>query len=283
MRKFIVLLAFALVVFPQWCEAQKRGDFTKFKGSKKQRSQPFPSAIDFKPGGWLVGAGLTTLAEFSDNEIAFSEANQINFADNVSFKPQFLPGIMLEVGRYYNFKNNGFFKYIDYSLGYKMLAGGERFEFSKANQVVSEGDHQTTQHFASLNFNINNIIPLNEFMFINNGFGLNADVRFLETYSPEYPIPLQNNNAGNIVGQLHYKLGIGYMLDTDLLIETSLETALFNLYPQQSKFSQLDYYNLSYQPFILRIRFFFFRLADSTCPKVGSPDIAPGFKNGYGD
>jgi hypothetical protein len=283
MRKSIFLLAFVILVFPQWCKAQKRGDFTKFKGSKKQRSQPFPSATDFRPGGWLVGAGLTTLAEFSDNEIAFTEANQINFADKVSLNPQFLPGVMLEVGRFYNFKENRIFKYIDYSLGYKMFAAGERFEYSKTNKVVQEGSHQTTQHFASLNFNINNIIPLNEYMFINNGLGINADIRFLETYTPEYPIPMQNANPGSIIGQLHYKLGIGYMLDTDMLVETSIETSLFNLFPQQTQFSQLNYFNLSYQPFILRIRFFFFRLADSSCPKVGSPDIAPGFRNGYGD
>lgn len=250
----------------------------KYSTSRREKKQPFPSPTDFRQGGWLGGAGLTAMVGFRSTESSFESGTL-----DGEFQPIPLPGLMLEFGRFYQFKKPFIFHYVDASIAYKGLLGNEDFTISSAGTELASDNHTFNQHFASINGNLNNIIPLSDYAFIQNTIGINADIRFLDGFENNYPagIPALNDNA--FVAQVHYKLGFGYAIDTDLVIETSLETPIFNFTPSGREFSQLDYYQSSYQPFILRVRLLFFRLGNDKCPPVGNPDLPAGFENGYGD
>jgi len=251
----------------------------KYNTSRKVKKEPFPSTKDYRRGGWLGGAGVTAMVGFSEKEVDFPESNLEG-----TFSPVPLPGIMLEGGRYYNLEKGWIIKYVDASIAYKALLGRENFKItSPISDVVYEDGHTFNQHFASINLNANNIIPINDYSFIQNSIGVNADIRFIDGFPINYPAGITGKNDQGFVGQVHYKLGYGYALDTDLIIETSLETPIYTFVPNGSHFSMLDYYNQSYQPFILRVRLLFFRLGNDKCPPVYNNNLPGGFKNGYGD
>lgn len=272
------ILVLICVFGVQLVSAQKKYQ-PKFNTSKKVKKKPFPSTKDYKQGGWLGGAGLTAMVSFSENEVSFPEQNLEG-----KFTATPLPGLMLEGGRYYNLKKGWIIKYLDASIAYKLLVGREKYELTDINQnVVFNDDHSFNQHFASVNFNANSIIPIDDYSFIQSAFGVNADIRFVDGYTNNYPEGITGKNENGFVGQVHYKIGYGYALDTDLIIETSIETPIYTIAPNGSHFSQLDYYNQQYQPFILRVRLLFFRLDNDKCPPVINHQLPGGFQNGYGD
>ena len=272
-----MVLILVLLIATQ-ASAQSSKYKPKYNTSRKVKKEPFPNTQDYRRGGWLGGAGLTAMVGFSEKEVDFSDVNLEG-----SFSPVPLPGIMLEGGRYYNL-NSKIIKYVDASIAYKALLGRENFKITSPNQdVIYEDGHTFNQHFASINLNANNIIPLTDYSFIQNSIGVNADVRFVDGFPVNYPDGVTAKNDQGFVGQVHYKLGYGYALDTDLIIETSIETPLYTFVPNGSHFSMLDYYNQSYQPFIIRVRLLFFRLGNDKCPPVYNNNLPGGFKNGYGD
>ncbi len=252
----------------------------KYNTSRKEKKEPFPNTEDYRPGGWIAGVGLTAMVGFETKTEDFTSLNLRG-----EFSPVPLPGIMLEFGRYYNFERGFIFKYVDASIAYKALLGRENFTLTDLTTGIeqTEDGHTFNQHFTSINLNANNIIPLSNYSFIQNTIGVNGDVRFIDGLPNNYESSISANNENAFVGQVHYKLGFGYALDTDLLIETSIETPLYTFAPDGTHFSMLDYYQTSYQPFILRVRFIFFRLGKTKCPPVGNPQLPPGFENGYGD
>jgi hypothetical protein len=280
LTRLVGIFVFALAIcFSHAVEAQNNKYKPKYNTSRKVKKEPFPSTKDYKQGGWLGGAGLTAMVGFGDNEVEFPQQDLEG-----TFTPIPLPGLMLEGGRYYNLKKGWIIKYLDASLAYKLLLGREEFSITSPTQnVVYEDNHSFNQHFASVNLNANSIIPIDDYSFIQSAFGVNADIRFVDGYPSNYPDGITGKNDNGFVGQIHYKLGYGYALDTDLIIETSLETPIYTFAPSGSHFSQLDYYNQQYQPFILRVRLLFFRLDNDKCPPVINHQLPGGFQNGYGD
>lgn len=275
----VLLVAFFLYLGLADAVAQRKYK-PKYNTSRKEKKEPFPNTEDYRPGGWLAGVGLTAMVGFESTEADFPDLNLSG-----EFSPVPLPGLMLEFGRYYNFERNIIFKYVDASIAYKALLGRENFTLNDltTGATVLEDGHTFNQHFASINLNANSIIPLSNYTFLQSTIGVNGDIRFIDGFPNNYgaAIPPVNENA--FVGQVHYKLGFGYALDTDLLLETSIETPVYTFVPNGTHFSMLDYYQTRYQPFIVRVRFLFFRLGKTKCPPVGNPQLPPGFENGYGD
>lgn len=281
MRLFWILL---LATLSLNVTAQKKYK-QKWGSNKKEKTPVFPSADIFKPSGWMFGAGLTGTFGLKENE---SNVELNNTQYTAKFNPDIRPGLMLEVGRYTNFTKGKFlkgrlFRYIDYSAAYKLLWSSESFKIANDSETFAEGKNQSGQHYLSLNFNVNNIIDLPDFNFIQNAIGINADWRFKENRSVEYPSGFTpNKDPGSIVAQVHYKLGLGFKFDNDIMIIPSIETPIFNLYPQQNEFSQLDFFNSSFQAIIFRIQVLLFKLGPTKCPPVNNPNLPKDFENGYG-
>lgn len=250
----------------------------RFNGKKK--AIPFPSVQDYKPAGWLFGAGVTST--FQLNNQTFSR--MVNgLEENYRFDPVMKPGAMLELGRYLNFDRKFIFDYVDFSAQWKFFRGGQNIQLSTM-EGTQNGENSFTEHYNSGSINVNNTIRVNDYNFVLNALGLNADYKFANAVerSPLYPDGISYDFPSQFVAQIHYKLGWGVKADVDKVFLFSLETPIYNITPQTTNLSEFDYFNMPFRTFILRVQFLLFRYDNDKCPPVNNPNVPAGFKNGYG-
>lgn len=270
-KSFYIVIVIGLLTIPQWSFAQRKA----YKPDKRQKSNyAYPSPNNFLQGGWLFDAGLTTT--FGPN----SPEGTTVVDTTVSYPFDIRPGIALGVGRYYNLKKGrSILRYIDASIGYKMLWNSEtqHIDINGLGEQIST-TNDNTAHYANLNINFNNVINLSNYSFIQNTIGFNIDYRFLETETTTHPSIYASPNP--FVMQAHYKLAVGFMIDTDIAVIPYIEVPLFNITPSQSQFSQLDYFNQSYQTVIIGVRVMLFRFGTKDCPKAINTE-GKAKNNGY--
>ena len=249
-----------------------------YKIQKKQKNnyEAYPNPFDFRPSGWLFDAGLTgTFANNNKNQ------NLVIGDSTLSVNGPIRPGIALNAGRYHSLKKgHKLIKYIDYTLGYKLLWNTEAQVIMINNQnVVYENTLDNAAHYLNANFNLNNVISFNDYTFLQNTIGVNADYRFAKNLTGTGVN--QTIEPSNFVVQVHYKLGLGFMIDNDKALIPYVEIPVFNITPSQKNPSQLDYFNQSYQTFIVGARLMLFRLGQKDCPTAKGVTVDPNQKNGY--
>jgi hypothetical protein len=205
-----------------------------------------------RPSGWHFSPGLTYMIPFAPKG---EDAPEVN--------PRGRLAIYAEVGRYHIFPGGGnIFNYMDYSLGFKRLSGSELFEEEKSI---------FKQNYLVGNFNINNIIQLSNFLFIQNSLGVNGDFKISQNMeSSSSPIA---DNTQRFIFSLHYKFGIGYKATKNLFIIPTLETPILNLTEWERGRSDYGIYSSRYRPLIFSVRF-----AWTTKPSKGACPPVPGGK-----
>lgn len=226
------------------------------------------SLVDFprhKNSGWLVEPGATwMLGRFVNREETYThEDNDYN----LTIDPGGKIGAYLGVGRYHFFYEGGrVFNYYDYSLAYKMLRGKEEI----TGDLTGEGKY--SHNFLLGNFNVNNIIQLTDYTFIQNSIGANIDWRFITR--SEHEQPLANNSPSKITGSIHYKIGYGIKVTKKLFVIPQLETPILNVHNFENFKSTWGIFNSRHRPLIFSVRLAWLRpLGRGDCPPVyGNPD-----------
>lgn len=218
----------------------------------------------YKHGGWMFAPGLTYMLPNKIKAYNDSLDSQDNFV-NDNLKRNGRVALYLEVGRYQIFYDGGYiFNYMDYSLAYKRLSGTEKYYDNKS---------VFKQNFLVANFNINNIIQLSDFKFIQNSIGVNLDWKFLQKYSPSDPASPLGDNTSSILFSLHYKFGFGFKVTDELFIIPSIETPILNGLEWEKGKSTYGIFTSRYRPLIFSVRFAFLRRPDKgACPPVYGPD-----------
>jgi hypothetical protein len=253
------------------------GQKKAYKIQKKQKHnyEAYPNPYDFRSTRWVFDAGITGTKGFTDQ-------SKVTLGDSsFSFSSPIRPGIAITVGRYLSLKKgHKIIKYIDYNLGYKMLWNTEKQDLDIISSSSSESvTNNNIAHYANANLNFNNVISLNDYNFIQNSIGINVDYRFAQNLSSS---GYQSQVAPDkFILQLHYKFAWGFMIDNDKALIPYIEIPIFNLTPKQSSFSQLDYFNQSYQSIIVGVRLMLFRLGQKECPKAINYQADPNQQNGY--
>lgn len=273
LNRLYVLLIIGILSISNSVSAQRKG----YKFDKKQRANyhAYPSSFDFRQMGWLFDAGLTS---------TFTTERPIdNTSDGIdsTYSFQIRPGLALNIGGYYNLqKGRKIIRYIDATLGYKMLwsAENQTIKYTGIGDSTISSTNDYLAHYASLNINFNNVINLSNYTFIQNTIGFNIDYRFLESVTNNHP-SLQISRP-NFVAQAHYKLAFGIMVDNDIAVIPYIEVPLFNLSPNQNHFSQLDIFDSSFQTVIIGVRVMLFRFGQKDCPKAINTD-GKAKHNGY--
>ena len=270
--KYILVFTFLFTV-PYFAQAQRKG--YKFDKKQKSNNHAFPSPFDFRQMGWLFDAGLIG---------SFTTANPVDMLPdgiNYSYNFQIRPGITLNAGGYYSLKKGRkIIRYIDATLGYKMLwfAQKQNIEVITSPNIITSTTFDYLSHNIDLNLNFNNVINLSNYTFLQNTLGINIDYRIGQTSTKNsigltQPVP-------NFLVQAHYKLGLGFMVDTDLAIIPYVEIPVLNITPSQNNFSQLDYFGSSFQSVIIGVRIILFRFGQKDCPKAINTD-GKARNNGY--
>ena len=269
--KLIILSAFCIFAFH--VKSQKA-----YSIHKKQRNnyEAYPSPYNFKPQGWLFDAALTTTLSFN-NESSTITTNDTSY----TYTGPIRPGVTLNLGRYLSLKKgHKLIKYIDYSAGYKMLWNTETLEkINLSTHQSNKYSQNNTAHYLNLNLNFNNVISLDNYNFIQNSIGVNGDYRFFNKLSGEGIN--HTNEPHKFIVQVHYKLALGLMVDNNISVIPYIEVPVFNITPTQNKAHELDYFNQSYQTFIIGARVMLFRLGQKECPKARGVTVNPNQINGY--
>ena len=206
----------------------------------------------YKMGGWMFAPGLT----YTPARIPKSEERDIN--------PNGRLAVYAEVGRFQIFYEGGnFFNYFDYSLAYKRLSGSEKYNDLKS---------VFKQNFVLANVNLNNIIQLGDYTFIQNSIGANLDYKFSEMY--DNVNGSGNENTNNLLFSLHYKFGYGIKAKNNLFIIPSIEVPILNALEWENGKSTYGIFSSRYKPIIFSVRFAFLKKRGrNACPDNGlSPE-----------
>lgn len=205
-----------------------------------------------KHSGWMLAPGLTYMIPFKPKG---DEAPDVD--------PKGKLAVYFEVGRWHLFPGGGnIFNYFDYSLAYKRLSGKEQINSLKGSFV---------QNYVLGNFNINNIIQLTDYTFIQNSLGVNLDYKFSEKYDPAAETSTTSNTQ-SLLFSLHYKIGYGIKATKNLFVIPTLETPILNA--KQWEKGRSDYGVLSsrYRPLIFSVRLAWTRKPGrGDCPPVYDP------------
>lgn len=206
----------------------------------------------YRMGGWMFAPGLT----YTPARVPKDDKRDIN--------PNGRLAVYGEVGRFQIFYEGGnFFNYLDYSLAYKRLSGAEKYNDLKS---------VFKQNFVLGNFNLNNIIQLSDYTFLQNSLGVNLDYKFSEKYDNANGSGSENTN--NLLFSLHYKIGYGIKAKNNLFIIPSIEVPILNALKWENGKSTYGIFSSRYKPVIFSVRFAFLRKKGrNACPDNGlSPE-----------
>ena len=222
--------------------------FNTVNAQVKRQNQDLIEYSRWRNSGWHIAPGLTFMAPFKPKA---DDAPDVN--------PNGRLAIYLEAGRWHLFPGGGnIFNYYDYSLAYKRLSGAEEFQDYKGI---------FKQNYLLGNFNINNVIQLTDYTFIQNSLGVNLDWKFAEKY--ENSFSSYNRNTQKLLFSLHYKLGFGIKATQKLFIIPTLETPILNVKQWENARSDYGIFSSRYRPVIFTVRFaWLIKPNKNACPPV---------------
>lgn len=223
----------------------------------------FPKGNTYKMSWWeMEGGGVYNVPTSGTQRKQLIEAEDTTYS--VRFDPSGGFSYSARLGRYHVTPKLRFFKYIDYSLGYRRIVGREDYdaELSTLYQNGSrewsgKGDFDIS--FLMLNLNLNNVLQLSDHGFLQNSLGLNAEYQLGGRAGYDGQAHrMDPEQAPEFMGQLHYRLGYGMRVTEKFFLVPSLETAILNLYPFDVN-STLPLLNSRYRSISLSIKFLFLK------------------------
>jgi hypothetical protein len=235
MKSILIILLFVL-------------SYGSINAQVKRKNKDLIEYSRWRNSGWHLAPGLTYMVPFKPKA---DDAPEVD--------PNGRLAIYLEAGRWHLFPGGGnIFNYFDYSLAYKRLSGSEKFadnkEIFKQNHLLG-------------NFNINNVIQLTDYTFIQNSLGVNLDWKFAER------APTYGANTQKLLFSLHYKLGFGIKATQKLFIIPTLETPILNLKQWEKARSDYGMFTSRYRPVIFTVRFaWLIKPNKNSCPPVPGGD-----------
>ena len=247
---FLFVLLFTVPAVGQYMAQRKNRALVDFK--------------QYKYGGWMLSPGLTYM--YPSRVKYLNDSTEKD--DNVN--PNGRIALYLEAGRYQIFYAGGrILNYMDYSLAFKRLSGAEKYTGTER-----ESKAIFKQNFLLANFNVNNIIQLTDYTFIQNSIGVNFDWKFSDNTQIADPgSPYNFNNTGRFILSLHYKLGYGIKVTDQLFIIPTLETPILNGMKWENGKSTYGVFSSRYRPIIFSVRFAWLRIPSRRdCPPVYGPN-----------
>jgi len=233
---------------------------------KRNKTDVFPLERIYRLGGWYVAPGITYMWPQSDDE-------QIRTIADTTFKINHDPGgkmgLYFELGWFHSFVNPMPFHFIDFGLAYKQLRGTEsaNYEITEPLAIpLFNEDKSFKEQYLAFHINATHHRHFSRYGFVQNTIGVNYDLNIGSDRSPSIGLAERFNEfPGDQIGQVHYKLGIGWKASDRILVIPSLETPVFTFQEIDGFSSRLSFFNSKYRPFILSIKIMFIRLDPEEC------------------
>lgn len=225
-----------------------------------------PKGNTYKLGWWqLEGGGVYNFPTSGTQSRSLIEN------EDTSYSAKFTPGggfsYSARIGRYAVTPDLRFFKYIDYSIGYRRVVGREDYEATMiSNDPTTGGTQQWSgmgefdESYLMFDLNMNNMIQVTDHSFIQNTLGLNGEYRIQDGtigYSGR-AFQLDPEQPPSFIGRINYRLGFGMRLTEQFFIVPSLQTPVLNLYPLDGA-STMPILNSRYRTVSLNIKLMFLK------------------------
>lgn len=168
--------------------------------------------------------------------------------------------------------------YYDWGIGFKLFGGREIFEsgvYDSRDTLIgsytSEGKFYNGYLYGR--FSAHNVFQINPHLFLDNGLGLNLDYAIMPgnmVHDGFHP-PVEQKFQGDIMGQLHYSLGLGIKPKTDkgFFFVPSVELPVLGIYEWNGGTPSIHWFSSQYYPVMLRLKFvWLFKKDPNRCPPV---------------
>lgn len=224
----------------------------------------FPIGNTYQQGWWeLEGGGIYNIPTTGKRTRVIKEKQDTTV--RTTFTPDGGFSYSARLGRYFFTPDLRFFKYIDYSLGYRRIVGSESYKSEvsvdgRGGQVVNSGSAEFDESYLMANFHLNNVLQMADHGFLQNSIGVNAEYR-LRSGKIGYAtssFDLDPDQPPKFLGQVHYRLGYGVRVTKKFFVVPALQTAILNVYPFDLN-STLPLLNSRYRSISLSIKFLFLK------------------------
>lgn len=218
----------------------------------------------FQNKGWMFAPGITLMPSSTGNKFQtlYGEGELSN--DTIysgKFDPSSKIGVYAEVGRHKFIEDVYVLHHLDYGVHFKLLRGKEKFagEVNNGAQLIpTTNESSFSDGSVGAFINASNIIQILDNAWIQNSLGLNFDYRIIANRNTSgFYGNIPQQFPGDMLFQLHYKLGFGFKVDPGLYVMPMVETPILNLYPTLDGKSNLGYFSNRYRPIIISIRVMF--------------------------
>lgn len=249
------------------------------QGWKGYEWDVFPVDRRWRQGGFTWGIGLNYPMPYpgQQNRQNISDSSGRVFIYQYKVKGLGKPALNAEVGWFHSFKRPFYFHYFDVLLTWRWWRGAEtvvsEMQNSSTGQVlVTEEKGKFSDHTIGLSINLINQYAVSADAFFIHGPGINVDYFLITTRQATFPLLQADYYSPPVgLGQIHYKIGWGWVIKNRWLIIPTLETPVFQIMPFRHIYATLNYYHSRYRPFLLHIRILLLRKKRNDCPPVINP------------
>lgn len=235
---------------------------------RRPNAQAFPTVRQYNNKGWIFGLNL--------NGTFGMESTTLSYTDNAGevqtgvYTPQSYMGGGIEVGQYRIFRQPKLgFKYLDFSLGYRLDRWGESVSWSPEPH---RGNNLLDEQKLYANFNLNWSLTTGRYAFIDIAPGLELayTTKSDSSYYFQDPYPVGGAVSPNKIGaQFYFKIGYGYMWETDRAIIWSLEIPVLNYMNGSFSVNEVQAWHSNYNKLSMKIQVFLFRVGRGSIPHIG--------------
>lgn len=230
----------------------------------RKKPEIFPTDGKMRRGGFYFAPGITyALPRFKDQkETVFSNGDTTYTA---LFDPNGKIGPYLEAGWFHATNDPVILDYWDFGLAYKQLKGSEAFAgtLTRGDSIgLIAGEGGFNDQHLTLHANANKLIQTRDYQFVQLSLGANLDWRFgtAHDYSADFNTLNRWAFPPELIGQVHVKVGYGFKLTQQLMVIPAIETPAFSIAPEDDgNFGKMQWFNSTYRPLILSVRFLFLR------------------------
>lgn len=188
-------------------------------------------------------------------------------------------GLFGEVGMVHITKKpRKFIHYYDWGVGFKVYGGRELTEskfYDNRDTLIGKVDGEGKFYNGYLygRFSAHNVFQINPNLFLDNAIGVNLDYAIMNgnTVYNGFRVPTDEKFQGDLMGQLHYSIGLGIKprADKGFFFVPSIELPVMGIYEWNGGSPAIHWFSSKYYPAMLRLKFvWLFKRDPNRCPPV---------------
>src|SRR5690554_735623 len=278
---FLFTVVFSTCTYGQYTPKKKK---KQHYGSQRLH-QPIYRWItgDYNRHGVQLSFGPTyTFTKMGADEHEYRISSSIPSADTLirfSREAKSRLGIFGEVGMVHITKRpRKLIHYYDWGVGFKLFGGRELSQskiYDSRDTLIGNynGEGKFYNGYLYGRFSAHSVYQINPHLFLDNALGVNLDYAVIvgNMAYDGYHVPVDEKFQGDLMGQLHYSIGLGIKprVDKGFFFVPSIELPVLGIHEWNGGTPAIHWFSSQYYPAMLRLKFvWLFKKDPNRCPPV---------------